>query len=164
MNIGVIATGSPIPPSMAATPPSSASFVVLVVEDEADHAALIQAAFAYRDFPCLVHVTGSSEEAMDYLLGRWPFDNRQRHPFPHVIILDLGLPGMDGLGFLRWLSSRPDHWAMTPVVVFTANTNRSVAVQAYAMGAREVKVKPTDFTELVDIVGAVLRRWMPHIA
>lgn len=142
----------------------ASSFVVLVVEDDPDHAALIQAAFAYREFPCLVHVTGSSEEAMDYLLGRWPFDDRTRNPYPHVVILDLGLPGMDGLGFMRWLSTRSEPWAMTPVVVFTSNANRSVAVQAFSLGAREVKVKPTDFTELVDIVGGVLQRWMPNIA
>lgn len=149
---------------MSPTPPNGNAFVVLVVEDEVDHAALIQAAFSYRNFPCMVHVTGSSEEAMDYLLGRWPFDNRVRHPLPNVIILDLGLPGMDGMGFLRWLNTRSEPWAQTPVVVFTANTNRPIAVQAYALGAREVKVKPTDFTELVDIVDGVLRRWKPHIA
>jgi len=142
----------------------ASSFVVLVVEDDSDHAALIQSAFAYRSFPCLVHVTGSSEEAMDYLLGRWPFDDRVRNPYPNVVILDIGLPGMDGLGFLRWLGTRPEPWAMTPVVVFTANTERGVAVQALALGAREVKVKPTDFTELVDIVEGVLRRWKPNIA
>lgn len=145
-------------------PPSGATFVVLVVEDEPDHAALIQAAFSYRNFPCHVHVTGSSEEAMDYLLGRWPFDNRSRHPIPQVVILDLGLPGMNGLGFLRWLGSRPERWSSTPVVVFTANTDRAIAVQAYALGAREVKVKPADFNELVDIVDSVLRRWKPNIA
>jgi DNA-binding response OmpR family regulator len=111
-----------------------------------------------------VHVTGSSEEAMDYLLGRWPFADRVHHPFPNVVILDLGLPGMDGLGFLRWLGTRPEPWAVTPVVVFTSNTDRGVAVQALALGAREVKVKPTDFTELVDIVDGVLRRWKPNIA
>jgi DNA-binding response OmpR family regulator len=139
-------------------------FVVLVVEDNPDHAALIQAAFAYREFPCLVHVTGSSEEAMDYLLGRWPFVDRVHHPFPNVVILDLGLPGMNGLGFLHWLGTRPEPWALAPVVVFTSNTDRGVAVQAFALGAREVKVKPTDFTELVDIVDGVLRRWKPNIA
>jgi DNA-binding response OmpR family regulator len=49
-------------------------------------------------------------------------------------------------------------------VVFTSNTDRGVAVQAFALGAREVKVKPTDFTELVDIVDGVLRRWMTNTA
>lgn len=149
---------------MPPSPPPSKDFVVLVVEDEPDHAALIQAAFAYRDFPCVVHVTGSSEEAMDYLLGKWPFDNRSRHPCPSVLILDLGLPGMGGLDFLRWLNGRSEPWSRTPTVVFTSNANRSVATQAFALGAREVKVKPNDFSELVDIVDAVLRRWRPHIA
>lgn len=149
---------------MADSPPRGDSFVVLVVEDDPDHAALIQAAFAYRSFPCHVHVTGSSEEAIDYLLGRWPFDNRTRHPLPEVVILDLGLPGIGGLDFLRWLNNRRDPWATTPVVVFTSNTNRDVAAEAFSLGAREVKVKPMDFTELVDIVDSVLRRWKPNIA
>jgi len=145
-------------------PPKGDLLVVLVVEDEPDHAALIQAAFAYKDFPCLVHVTGCAEEAIEYLFGRWPFDNRVRHPYPDVIILDLGLPGMDGAGFLRWLNARSEPWARAPVVVFTANTDRAVAVQAFALGARDVKVKPTDFTELVDTVDSILKRWKPHIA
>lgn len=149
---------------MILTPSQGGTFFVLAVEDEPDHAALIQAAFAYRDFPCVVHVTGSSEEAIDYLLGRWPFDNRARHPLPNVIILDLGLPGLGGLDFLRWMGTRRDPWATTPVVVFTANSDRAVAAKAFALGAREVKVKPSDFTELVDIVEQVLRRWQPNIA
>lgn len=150
--------------SASGRPPSSRSFAVLVVEDDQDHAALIQAVFTYRDFPCAFHITGSSEEAMDYLLGRWPFDNRLRHPVPDVIILDIGLPGMDGLGFLRWLDTRNEPWAQTPVVVFTSLHDRIVAAQAAALGAREVKTKPADFTELVDTVAHVLERWRPNIA
>jgi DNA-binding response OmpR family regulator len=149
---------------MPTIPPSGDDFVVLVVEDEADHAALIQAAFAYREFPCVVHVTGSSEEAMDYLLGRWPFDNRTRHPLPDILILDLGLPGMDGLDFLRWLTAQSQPWRKTPVVVFTANADRSVATRAFSLGAREVKVKPVDFGELVEVVEILLARWRPNIA
>jgi len=145
------------------TPPDD-SLVVLVVEDVQDHAALLQAAFAYRSIPCALHVTGSSDEAIDYLLGRWPFDNRTRHPLPSVIILDLGLPGLGGLEFLRWLGARREPWAMTPVVVFTTDTNRALAARAFALGAKEVKVKPTDFSELVDIVEEVLRQWRANIA
>lgn len=137
---------------------------MLVVEDDPDHAALIQAAFAYREFPCTVHVTGSSEEAMDYLLGRWPFDNRARHPMPNVVILDLVLPGVGGLDFLRWLNTRREPWAKTPVVVFTADANRAVTAHARSLGAREVKAKPSDFGELVDIVEQVLLRWRSNIA
>jgi len=149
---------------MVPPPPDDAVLVFLVVEDDPDHAALIQAAFAYQKRPCRVHVTGSSEEAMDYLLGRWPFGDRGRHPHPDLIVLDIGLPGMDGLGFLRWLGTRPEPWSTTPVVVFTANAERGLAVQAYAFGAHEVKVKPTDFAELAQVVDSLLRRWKPNIA
>jgi CheY-like chemotaxis protein len=71
---------------------------------------------------------------------------------------------MGGLDFLRWLNARSEPWGKTPTVVFTANADRAVATQAFSLGAREVKVKPNDFTELVDIVDSVLRRWRPHIA
>jgi DNA-binding response OmpR family regulator len=144
--------------------PSFGDFVVLVVEDDPNHAALIQAAFAYREFPCTLHVTGSSEEAMDYLLGRWPFGNRIRHPLPDVLILDLGLPGMGGTDFLRWLGTRSEPWGRVPVIIFTANDDPTVAAEGLRLGAREVKVKPADFTELVDLVTGVVERWRPHIA
>lgn len=144
--------------------PHGDSMVVLVVEDDPDHAALIQAAFAHRDVPGVVHVTGSSDEAVDYLVGRRPFDDRRRHPFPNVLILDLGRPGLGGLDFIRWLNSRKEPWAMTPVVVFTADTDRAVVAQAFALGARAMKVGPGDVTELVDMVDQVLKHGKPRIA
>lgn len=139
-------------------------FLVLVVEDDQNHAALIQAAFTYRDFPCTIHVTGSSEEAIDYLMGRWPFGDRVRHPLPDILILDLGLPGMNGLDFLRWLNTRAEPWSRVPVIIFTADDDPAVAEQGYDLGAREVKVKPADFTELVDLVDGIVQRWHPNIA
>lgn len=125
---------------------------ILVVEDDPDHAALIEAVFHYRELPCSFHVTGSSEEAVDYLLGRWPFADRDRHPVPDVIILDIVLPGMDGLGFLAWLRARNAPWAATPVVVLTSVHDRAVATRARELGARDVKLKPSDFGDLVDTV------------
>ncbi len=148
--------------SSASLPPGRT--VVLVVEDDEDHAALIQAAFSYGAPEARVHVTGSSEEAIDYLLGNWPFGERRRYPLPGVIILDIGLPGMDGLGFLRWLGARTEAWKETPVVVFTGVADRTTTSLAFAMGAREVKVKPADFGELVDVVKYVLARWRSETA
>jgi CheY-like chemotaxis protein len=74
---------------------------------------------------------------------------------------------MGGLDFLRWLNMRPEPWGRVPVVIFTANDDpavAAVAAEGYALGAREVKVTPTDFTELVDLVAGILQRWLPHIA
>lgn len=145
-------------------PSGSRRLAILVVEDDQDHAALIEAVFHYRDLPCSFHVTGSSEEAMDYLLGRWPFADRERHPLPDVIILDIVLPGMDGLGFMGWLRTREEPWAQTPVVVLTSIHDRGVAARARELGAREVKLKPSDFGDLVDAVAALVENWRADTA
>lgn len=148
---------------MASSFPPAEPFVVLSVEDDPGHAALIQAAFSYAKF-ARVHVTASAEEAVDYLLGRWPFDNRTRYPLPDVIILDLGLPGLGGLDFLDWLDTRSEHWRHVPVVIFTANNDPAIAQQALEKGASQVEVKPGSFVELVQAVNDILKRWRPNIA
>lgn len=141
--------------------PNEAPSNVLVVEDDPDHAALIEAAFHYRSTPWNFHVAGSSEEASAYLRGDRPLDDRRRYPLPDIIILDLGLPGVGGLEFLRWLAGRDATWSETPVIVVTANREATVAAQAVALGAREVKTKPADFNKLVDTVSELVRRWRP---
>ena len=138
--------------------PGSGPCGVLVVEDDPDHVVLIEAAFRYGDFPCALHVVGSSEEAMDYFLGRYPFDNRLRHPLPDVVILEIGLPGMDGLGLLQWLQERDEPWARTPVVVFSSWHDREMARRAATLGALEFKVKPSDFADLAGAVRRALKR------
>ena len=149
---------------MAAQTPPTEEPAILVVEDDLNHEALIQAVFAYRRFPCTLQITETSEEAKDYFLGRWPFWDRTRHPYPDVVILDVGLPGMGGLEFLAWLNERPEAWAHVPVIIFTASEDPEVAARGRRLGATEVMVKPADFTELVDLVADTLRRVRPNIA
>ena len=144
--------------------PPTGEFLVLAVEDNQDHAALIQAAFARRQFPSVLRIMGSGEEAMDYLLGRGSFRDRIRHPSPDILILDLELPGMGGLDFLRWLNTRLEPWSRVPVIIFTSGASRNAEAEAYRLGAREIKIKPADFTELVDVVSRVLKRSVPNTA
>lgn len=133
-------------------------FVVLVVEDDPDHAAFIQAVFAYRPRQEQIHVTSSAEEAIDYLLGKWPFEDRKKNPPPDVIILDIAMPGVGGLAFLEWLRSKPDHGHI-PVVVFTGVEEEGLEQRARTLGADEFLRKPDGFTELVDVVDTILERW-----
>ena len=142
-------------------------YVVLAVEDDENHAALIHAVFAYRDVAAQVRVTATAEEAIDYLLGRWPLSDRGRYPLPDVIVLDLNMPGMGGLGFLEWLTGGNDEVDRTelsqiPVVVFTSLEDPKLPKKCFALGAREFKTKPADFDELVDVVHRVIARWRPE--
>ena len=82
---------------------------------------------------------------------------------PTVILQDLVMPEVDGLTLLKFFRANAQT-RETPMIVLSSKEEAATKAQAFALGAREVKVKPTDFTELVDIVDDLLRRWKPNIA
>ena len=83
-----------------------------------------------------------------------------RNTLPDIIVLDVLMEGVGGLGFLEWFRGR--HKIDLPIVVFTSSENPELKRQCLALGAAAFKVKPTDFTELVDVVHGVLDRWNPQ--
>ena len=130
---------------------------ILVVEDDSNHAALIRAVFRHHSFEAVVRIASTGREALDYMEGIPPHDDRAENPLPDVIILDQGLPDMTGFDVLRWLSASEEH-SDIPVVMFTSSTNPADERMAYSLGARSYKSKPSNFSELVDTVMDVLHR------
>ena len=131
---------------------------VLVVDDAPDHAMLVKIVFAHLDANARIQVCGSAEEAIALLEQRPdPAEGAPRRP--DVIVLDLNMPGMGGLGFLDWYARRAEFQDI-PVVVFTSESQADVARRCFALGAREFKEKPADFAELVPIVQRCLEKWL----
>lgn len=75
---------------------------------------------------------------------------------PEMVILDLGLPGMNGIEILAGLR-RVSATHLTPILVLTANRDEAVADQAMGAGASSVMTKPFEPAELVERVDEVLR-------
>ena len=136
---------------------------VLIVEDNPDHVVLIQIAFTRLDTNARIDVTRSAEEAIAFLEGPWPDTDYGRSRLPDLIVLDINMPGVGGLGFLEWYSECL-LWTEIPVVVFSSAGDPDLVQQCFALGAREFKQKPPDFSELVPIVQRVLDRWDPEAA
>ena len=139
-----------------------AEYSVLVVEDDPNHSLLISLAFAHGAPSAKVHLTQRAEEAITYLLDLKVASKPHEVTLPDVIVLDLTMPGIGGIGFLQWLAYQ-EAWASDiPVIVFTSSTDPALARRCFSLGAREFKEKPADFGELVELVGRVLRRWQPQ--
>ena len=131
--------------------------LVLVVEDDPNHAMLVRAAFGSRDVRFPLRVVGDGQEAIDYLSGEPPFDDRIRNPPPAAIILDLRLPRMSGFDVLEWLRDKP-RLQDIPVLVFTNSSNPDDAERAHALGARAYRQKPADFSVLVGAIEELVGR------
>jgi DNA-binding response OmpR family regulator len=130
--------------------------LVLLIEDNHEHATLIQALLDFRSLDSPVFVTASVKEACAYLEGEWPFDNRQRHPLPGLIVLDHWLLDGTGLEILEWLQDFKE-LASIPVVVFTACLEKNVEKRVRELGVRDYLVKPDGYEDLAVAIERILR-------
>ncbi len=118
---------------------------ILVVEDEEDILEVIRYNLAREGYR--VHGVRDGEEALD----------RIRKDNPNLVLLDLMLPGIDGLSICRRIKEDPVT-RMIPVVMVTAKGEESDVVLGLGLGADDYVVKPFSPRELVARVKAVLRR------
>ena len=121
---------------------------ILVVEDDAEHSALIKAAFKKSLAHAKLHFVPSGWEARAYLARQSPYHDWERCPPPSLVVLDLGLPDMNGIEILEWMAEW-DWLAKIPVIVFTASEDPEHERSAYALGVRRYMHKPQDYGELV---------------
>ena len=116
------------------------SVSILVVDDEADVAELFRQQFRreVRQGRYVIHFAQSAEQALDMLGGGI-------RPELIVILSDINMPGMDGLGLLREIKAQR---ADLPVIMVTAYGDDERRAKAAAFGASEFVTKPVDFDVL----------------
>ncbi len=131
-----------MPPSLPLVTLANGMRTILVVEDEIKIAALVRDYLQHAGFE--VVVAGSGEAAIASARGSKP----------DLIVLDLGLPGRDGLDVTRELRRT----SSVPIVILTARGDEADRIVGLEMGADDYVVKPFSPKELVARVRAVLRR------
>ena len=111
--------------------------VALLVEGISEVSRLIIAALTKHDIACKVMLTNEGLEALDYLLGRGAYAGRDLRVMPCVTLLDLALPGLDGLdglGLLREMRAH-EQTRLLPVVAFSSADQRQGTDAVYGSGA-----------------------------
>jgi CheY-like chemotaxis protein len=135
----------------------------LLVEDDRNDALLVQEVFG-KAHDCQLSVVQDGEEAIEYLLGKGSFHDRDLFPFPHVILLDLKMPKINGFEFLKWLRhDSPRNLRFLPVVVMSSSNHPKDVQRAYELGVNSYLLKPIQWTEFQARMEALNIFWTLHV-
>jgi len=128
----------------------SAPDTILLVEDDLSQAELIRANLEIGNIPQeIVHVS-DGQEALDFVRRLGAF--QQRPAATILILLDLRLPRMDGLEFLRQLKHDQGIIRQTPVLVFAAGDNPDLIATCYELGCSLFFSKPPLFEDFIGTI------------
>src|ERR1043166_2877292 len=120
---------------------------ILIIEDDADIAESLEYNFRREGFRPVVAESGERG---------WTLALDAKHP-PSLILLDLMLPGMNGMELCEKLRREPKTEKI-PIVMLTAKASEGDKVLGLESGADDYVVKPFSFKELIARIRAVLRR------
>jgi CheY-like chemotaxis protein len=125
---------------------------ILLVEDDAVDVLTVRRAFDRNHIANPLFVAGDGIEALERLRGdAIPVDRR-------LVLLDLNLPRMNGIEFLRAL--RDDAaLAATPVVVLTTSNDEGDRVRAYDLNVAGYLLKPVTFGSFCELMAAMNKYW-----
>jgi two-component system response regulator len=125
-----------------------ARYLALLADDSEDDALLLELAFQRLERFRLVRGAMDGRQTIAYLRGEGEFSDRSKHPFPHLLLLDLRMPRGDGFDVLRWL--RDQSFSQLLVVVLSGSAYEADRRKALRMGADYFLTKPLRFDQQVE--------------
>lgn len=132
---------------------------ILLVEDNPDEAELALMGFAKNDSSYDIEVVNSGEDALAFLFATGKYSDRCPSRNPDLILLDIKLPGINGLKVLQRLRQHP-HYEHTPVVILTTSDEKSDILEGYNLGVNSYLQKPVDFTAFSDLLQQISQYWL----
>lgn len=133
--------------------------LVLLAEDDKNDVFFMTRAFQEAGMENPVQIARDGQEAIDYLSGAGGFSDRERHPFPSLVIMDLKMPRKTGMEVLAWLKEQPILKAV-PVIILSSSSNRYDIEQAYQLSANAFLTKPISREERVILAKLVKDFWL----
>lgn len=138
---------------------TDAGIDILFVEDTADDVELALRALKRANIANRIHVVRDGAAALDFLFCTGEYSRRERGVHPRLVLLDVGLPKVDGIEVLRRIKSDPELRTI-PVVMLTASDDYQDFASAKRLGADGYIVKPVGFQNLSEVTPALNLQWV----
>jgi CheY-like chemotaxis protein len=133
-------TGTPIP--------------ILHVEDDENDIYLVRHVFKRGAPRAVLHVAHDGEEAVAYLAGHAPFQDRSRFPLPRLVLMDLKLPKKTGFEVIQWVNARPALKDI-PLYILSSSSEKVDLDRATEAGVTGYLVKPGSLDELANVLSEI---------
>jgi len=137
---------------------SDACIDILFVEDNDSDVELAMRALKHANIANRIHVVRDGQAALDFLFCNGEYSHRLPGDHPRLVLLDLGLPEVDGLEVLRRMKADPKLRSV-PVIVLTASSRDRDFIESKRLGADGYIVKPVGFQNLSEVTPKLNLQW-----
>jgi CheY-like chemotaxis protein len=127
------------------------SISILLVEDDVVDVMSVKRALRDLAVPNPLEVVGNGEEALACL-------RKPEHALPGIILLDLNMPRMNGIDFLKILK-KDERLRRIPVIVLTTSKEEKDRLESFNLGVAGYMVKPVEYAGFVEVVRTIQRYW-----
>ncbi|MBE9042491.1 response regulator [Oscillatoriales cyanobacterium LEGE 11467] len=127
---------------------------ILLVDDDAVDVMTVQRAFKKSQVKNPLYVASNGLEALEMLRP----SHKSIPPSRRLVLLDLNMPKMNGIEFLKELRQDPNIH-QTPVIVLTTSDREQDRLEAYNLNVAGYIVKPVTFAQVVEVMSALDRFW-----
>lgn len=131
---------------------------ILFVEDNPDDAALTLRALKRANIANRIQLVHDGAEALEFLFCTGAFAHRHMEDLPHIILLDLNLPKVNGLEVLRRIKADA-RLRSIPVAVLTVSSRGQDVADSRRLGAEAYITKPVDFQNFSEVVPKLNLQW-----
>ncbi len=132
---------------------------ILLVEDNPQDIELTTRALKKRNLANTLYVVEDGAEALDFILGRGKYKQRNTAVHPKLVLLDLKLPKLNGLEVLQMIK-KDQRTCTIPVVMVTSSREDPDIQAAYKLGANSYVVKPVDFDAFMEAMSNLGFYWL----
>ena len=128
---------------------------IILVEDNESDAEVARRAIKRSSPTRTLVVIGDGLSAAEMLLGT---EGQQPCPRPRLMMIDINLPGLDGIELLTRIRSNPELRGVAVVIVSSSSEERDIR-RAYDRGCNSYVTKPVDIRELQSLYASVVNYW-----
>ena len=132
---------------------------ILVADDDENDVFLLRHAFVKARLANPLQVVHDGEQLVAYLRGEEHYADREKYPFPALVLLDIKMPKMNGLEALSIIRNDPELRRLVVILLSSSDQEQDIN-QAFDLRANSYLVKPTSIERMVNVLGRLKDYWL----